>query len=337
MRAGNIELSLCAAAGAAAAGLAWSKYERGHFVTEELVFSSSKIKEPAILVFLSDLHDNTFGEKNEKLLKEIKRIHPDAVLIGGDTMVTKPGRADLSRTKELLQGISRLSCPVFYANGNHEQRMQRDRGVYGSMYDEFRKLLEEYQVNYLQNKTVQWRDDIAVSGVDIAWKYYQDFHPDSMVPSYLARRLGKAESERFQKTVQWRDDIAVSGVDIAWKYYQDFHPDSMVPSYLARRLGKAESERFQILLAHSPLFFDAYAGWGADLSLAGHFHGGTIRLPGLGGVMTPQYQFFHPFCGGVFEQNGRWMLVSRGLGTHSINIRIGNRPQLAVIRLEPKS
>ena len=290
MRAGNIELSLCAAAGAAAAGLAWSKYERGHFVTEELVFSSSKIKEPAVLVFLSDLHDNTFGEKNEKLLKEIKRIHPDAVLIGGDTMVTKPGRADLSRTKELLQGISRLSCPVFYANGNHEQRMQRDRGVYGSMYDEFRKLLEEYQVNYLQNKTVQWRDDIAVSGVDIAWKYYQDFHPDSMVPSYLARRLGKAESERFQ-----------------------------------------------ILLAHSPLFFDAYAGWGADLSLAGHFHGGTIRLPGLGGVMTPQYQFFHPVCGGVFEQNGRWMLVSRGLGTHSINIRIGNRPQLAVIRLEPKS
>ena len=290
MRAGNIELSLCAAAGAAAAGLAWSKYERGHFVTEELVFSSSKIKEPAVLVFLSDLHDNTFGEKNEKLLKEIKRIHPDAVLIGGDTMVTKPGRADLSRTKELLQGISRLSCPVFYANGNHEQRMQRDRGVYGSMYDEFRKLLEEYQVNYLQNKTVQWRDDIAVSGVDIAWKYYQDFHPDSMVPSYLARRLGKAESERFQ-----------------------------------------------ILLAHSPLFFDAYAGWGADLSLAGHFHGGTIRLPGLGGIMTPQYQFFHPFCGGVFEQNGRWMLVSRGLGTHSINIRIGNRPQLAVIRLEPKS
>ena len=44
MRAGNIELSLCAAAGAAAAGLAWSKYERGHFVTEELVFSSSKLK-----------------------------------------------------------------------------------------------------------------------------------------------------------------------------------------------------------------------------------------------------------------------------------------------------
>lgn len=294
MRAGNKELSLWAAAGAAAgaavAGLAWSRYERGHFVTEESVFSSSKIRRPAVLVFLSDLHDNAFGEKNENLLEEIKRIHPDAVLIGGDTMVIKPGRADLSRTGELLQGISRLSCPVFYANGNHEQRMQRDRGVYGSMYDEFRELLADYQVEYLQNKTVSWRDDIEVSGVDIAWKYYQDFHPDSMTSSYLTRRLGNADSDKFQ-----------------------------------------------ILLAHSPLFFDAYADWGADLSLAGHFHGGTIRIPGLGGVMTPQYQFFHPYCGGVFEQNGRWMLVSRGLGTHSINIRIGNRPQLAVIRLEPKS
>ena len=294
MRAGNTELSLWAAAGAAAgaaaAGLAWSRYERGQFVTEESVFSSSKIRRPAVLVFLSDLHDNAFGEKNENLLEEIKRIHPDAVLIGGDTMVIKPGRADLSRTRELLQGISLLSCPVFYANGNHEQRMQRDRGVYGAMYDEFRELLADYQVEYLQNKTVSWRDDIAVSGVDIAWKYYQDFHPDSMTPSYLTRRLGNADPDKFQ-----------------------------------------------ILLAHSPLFFDAYADWGADLSLAGHFHGGTIRIPGLGGVMTPQYQFFHPYCGGVFEQNGRWMLVSRGLGTHSINIRIGNRPQLAVIRLEPKS
>ena len=294
MRAGNTELSLWAAAGAAAgaaaAGLAWSRYERGHFVTEESVFSSSNIRRPAVLVFLSDLHDNAFGEKNENLLEEIKRIHPDAVLIGGDTMVIKPGRADLSRTRELLQEISRLSCPVFYANGNHEQRMQRDRGVYGAMYDEFRELLADYQVEYLKNKTVSWRDDIAVSGVDIAWKYYQDFHPDSMTPSYLTRRLGNADPDKFQ-----------------------------------------------ILLAHSPLFFDAYADWGADLSLAGHFHGGTIRIPGLGGVMTPQYQFFHPYCGGVFEQNGRWMLVSRGLGTHSINIRIGNRPQLAVIRLEPKS
>ena len=97
----------------------------------------------------------------------------------------------------------------------------------------------------------------------------------------------------------------------------------------------SDHDRFQILLAHSPLYFEQYADWGADLTLSGHFHGGTIRLPLLGGVMTPQYQFFLPWCGGEFEKDGRKMLVGRGLGTHSINIRLNNISQLLVIKLLP--
>ena len=84
---------------------------------------------------------------------------------------------------------------------------------------------------------------------------------------------------------------------------------------------------------HSPLYFHACRHWGADLTLAGHFHGGTIRIPGLGGVMTPQYQFFLPWCAGSFEQEGKWMAVGRGLGTHSINIRLNDMPQLLVVHL----
>ena len=95
-------------------------------------------------------------------------------------------------------------------------------------------------------------------------------------------------------------------------------------------------EKFQILLCHSPLFFDACRKWGADLTLSGHFHGGTIRLPYLGGVMTPQFQFFLPWCAGTFEENGKTMIVSRGLGTHSINIRLNNKPQLVVVDLKKK-
>ena len=50
--------------------------------------------------------------------------------------------------------------------------------------------------------------------------------------------------------------------------------------------------------------------------------------------MTPQYQFFLPWCAGDFEQQGKRMVVSRGLGTHSINIRLNNRPQLVVVYLK---
>lgn len=73
----------------------------------------------------------------------------------------------------------------------------------------------------------------------------------------------------------------------------------MPSDYIEKKAGKADPDHFQILLAHSPLYFDACAKWGADLTLSGHFHGGTIRLPGLGGVMTPQYQFSFPGAPGL--------------------------------------
>ena len=105
---------------------------------------------------------------------------------------------------------------------------------------------------------------------------------------------------------------------------------------MERALGQPDEKRFSILLAHSPVFFEEYAAWGADLTLSGHFHGGTIRLPVLGGVMTPQYQFFYPRCAGEFtDEKGRRMLVGRGLGTHSINIRFCDKPQVLVVKLKP--
>ncbi len=272
----------------AAIGLVRSQYERQHFVVEKTIIRSPKIKQKHRIVFLSDLHDNEFGTGNQALLKAIRAAEPDFVLIGGDTMVVKPGAANLRVTRELLSGLSKLSCPVYYGNGNHEQRMQQERDVYGSLYSEFRQLLKEMGVHYLSDETA---------------------FPE--------------------------EDLAVSGLNIGKRFYRDLVPEQMDKGYIRRRLGEADTKRFHILLAHSPLFLDAYTGWGADLALAGHFHGGTIRLPFLGGVMTPQYQFFLPWCAGTFEKDGRHMIVSRGLGTHSINIRFGNKPQVVVVELRP--
>lgn len=270
-----------------AGGLLRSQYEREHFVTEETVIRSPKLQKPARLVFLSDLHDKEFGKNNESLLREISRIAPDAILIGGDTMVAKEGKAKLDVTRRLIAGLSGI-CPIYYGNGNHEQRLRKERDTYGTLYHDFRQILKKYGVVYLSNESVWIREDIRISGLDL------------------------------QKV-----------------FYDDFCRKKLPVSYLERRLGKAEQEGFQILLAHSPLFWDTYAQWGADLSLAGHFHGGTIRLPLVGGVMTPQYQFFHPYCAGTFEQKQHYMIVSRGLGTHSVNIRFCNKPQIAVVKLAP--
>ena len=135
-------------------------------------------------------------------------------------------------------------------------------------------------------------------------------------------------------------DIRITGLDLDARFYKKIFfgkKARMGETYVERKVGRAaKGDVFQILLAHSPLYFSEYARWGADLTLAGHYHGGTIRIPRLGGVMTPQYQFFLPECAGTFRRGEKIMVVSRGLGTHSINIRINNKPQLVVLKLRPQ-
>ena len=113
-----------------------------------------------------------------------------------------------------------------------------------------------------------------------------------------------------------------------------------------KKIGRADIERlvkpgedndFELLLAHNPIYLDAYAAWGADLVLSGHLHGGTIRIPGLGGLMTPQFQFFSPYTRGQLKKGKTNMVVSAGLGTHSINVRLNNRPEAVVIRLKAEN
>ncbi|MFR8015104.1 MAG: metallophosphoesterase [Clostridiaceae bacterium] len=132
-------------------------------------------------------------------------------------------------------------------------------------------------------------------------------------------------------------DIRIYGLDLPKSAYLP-RSGEIPEGLLKETLGEPDPEKFCLLLAHSPLFFEEYAAWGADLTLSGHFHGGTIRLPLVGGVMTPQYQFFYPRCAGYFELPGRGreksrMIVGRGLGTHSINIRLNDKPQVVVVRL----
>lgn len=130
------------------------------------------------------------------------------------------------------------------------------------------------------------------------------------------------------------EDIELYGLNLKKEYYHPGYP-KMEVGYMKCALGNASLDKFTILLAHSPMFFQEYAEWGADLTLSGHFHGGTIRLPFVGGVMTPQYQFFFPWCAGQFHaENGKSMIVGRGLGTHSINVRLNDKPQVIVVNIK---
>lgn len=130
-------------------------------------------------------------------------------------------------------------------------------------------------------------------------------------------------------------NIAVCGAQIDRDYYRHFRRAPMEPSYLQKLLGTPDREKFQLLIAHNPVYFDAYADWGADLVVSGHVHGGIMRLPFLGGVLSPSLTLFPRYDGGIFREHGSTMILSRGLSSHTIPIRIFNPGELIVIELAP--
>ncbi|MGN0306705.1 MAG: metallophosphoesterase [Lachnospiraceae bacterium] len=136
-----------------------------------------------------------------------------------------------------------------------------------------------------------------------------------------------------QKT---KENIQISGLEIDRRFYSHFKLELMSQEYLNQTLGKADRSRYQILLAHNPDYFDRYAAWGADLVLAGHVHGGIMRLPLLGGVISPALKLFPRYDGGMFRQGESVMILSRGLGMHTLPVRIFNPGELVLITLSPE-
>lgn len=131
-------------------------------------------------------------------------------------------------------------------------------------------------------------------------------------------------------------NIRIYGSEIDRRFYKRFKQYPMEPDYMKEILGEADGDYFNILLAHNPQYFKEYAGWGADLTLAGHIHGGLVKLPILGGVVSPMVSFFPKYDGGTFFENGKEMILSRGLGTHTIPIRMFNPGELNIITIKGK-
>ena len=129
--------------------------------------------------------------------------------------------------------------------------------------------------------------------------------------------------------------LAVSGLEIDSVFYKR-RPPVMGEGLVKMHLGDADREVFQLLLAHNPKYFENYANWGADLVLSGHVHGGTVRFFGKKGVIGTDFRLFPKYCGGIYEEGDSKMIVSRGLGTHTIKVRIGNKPELIYVKILAK-
>ncbi|MCQ2494713.1 MAG: metallophosphoesterase [Lachnospiraceae bacterium] len=134
------------------------------------------------------------------------------------------------------------------------------------------------------------------------------------------------------------DDLGVEiiGLELARNHFIRFKPEPIEAGELDGAIGKPDKKKYSILIAHNPDFFEDYVKYGAELVLSGHIHGGIVRIPLVNkGVLSPNVSFFPKYDAGEYTKGKTSMVVSRGLGVHTIPFRMFNPGDLVVIDFEP--
>lgn len=267
-----------------------NKRELGRFQVTTYNITSFKLaglKSKKKIIFLSDLHNCSYGKENQELLDAIIEAKPDLILIGGDMLVRKDGCSHIE-TLIFLQELPQV-CPVYYANGNHEQKLKEYPDRYQQSYQDYKERLLHMGIHLLENESANIVLDNA----------------------------------RLQ----------ITGLEIPIEGYRRLHRMKLSLSDVEERIGKS-TEDYQILLAHNPRYVQVYKDWGADLILSGHLHGGVMRLPGIGGVIGPDLTIFPKYSGDLYQEGDTSIVVSKGLGVHSIPIRLFNPAEMIVLEIE---
>ena len=290
------------------------------FVVRRYTVRSGAVRSPVRIVFIADLHEKDYGGGNEDLVREIAALQPDMILVGGDLIISGKVKSHsrksdgpagnggansaeaewMKNSIALMKKLSRI-CPVWFVRGNHESRLS-----YVEELREFEALfkaeMEAAGVHYIENSCVD--------------------------PGEVCS--GCADS-----------GIRLQGLELPMDYYTKFKKTALSVEDLENLIGKPDPSVFTILLTHSPVYFETYVLWGADLCLCGHVHGGLMRLPLIGGVMGTRPNLFPKYSGGRYfyrtgEQDGNragTMVLTCGLGMHTLPIRIFNPGEISVIEL----
>lgn len=124
------------------------------------------------------------------------------------------------------------------------------------------------------------------------------------------------------------DRIALLGAEDSNGY-----ADQKTVQELADQVRQEQGAVYEILLSHRNNHYEQYTQARVDLTLAGHAHGGLIRLPGTDGLVGPKRELFPQYTAGLYDLSYGQMVVSRGLGNQFPCFRLLNRPDVPLVVL----
>lgn len=244
---------------------------------------------------LSDLHSKEFGENDKNLINSINKINPDLILVTGDMFTV----SDISINMKVEKLIP---------------------------YRLLSQLAPYYKIIYISGNHEE-RKDIIYNGEDYTTR---DRTKNNAYNRYRNKLeyLGVIFLENSYTKIYAKNNNRISDfINVYGVYYESMEKDEY---YQSITLDKT---KFNIMLCHDPKYFDTFANMGFDLVLSGHVHGGIIRLPLIGGLLSPDRTFFPKYDKGIYKINSSYMNVSAGLGD-SIIKRTFNPPEINVLLLK---
>ncbi len=118
-----------------------------------------------------------------------------------------------------------------------------------------------------------------------------------------------------------------AGLNLAGVDYQKMHG-----VYLPGAEKLVVPGAFNVLLSHNPDVFPVAVRQGYQFVVAGHTHGGQVRVEILHQDLNVA-RFFTRYVDGLYREGAASIFVSRGIGTIAIPTRLGAPPEVALLRL----
>ena len=265
--------------------------------------SSLKVNNKIRVIQISDLHNCSYGKNNSKLVDRARKLKPDMIIYTGDIVESKAKSNDkaISLCKELSD-----VAPSYYIYGNNEVEIYYDNPLTQESLDKkFGFNDETREPGKLTEITDELTKKLEDSGVKVLKNKYDTI------------TVGTTEVDVY--------GVLTSNPSSFWSYSGESFDEYIY----------SDENHLKITAIHEPLLLEEYFpdSWG-DLVIAGHNHGGTVKIPMVGPLYTRDGGLLPDRGGhyvyGRYEVQGRPLIISSGLENKNI-FRINNQPELVII------
>lgn len=262
-----------------------------------------KANEKIRIIQITDLHNSSYGEDNAHLIERVEKLKPDIIVYTGDCI--EPNEDSVKATVRLCSALSEVA-PSYYIYGNNEIEL-----VYGYALtqDALDEKLGFDKDNREPEKLLEIKDSFEEKLEKVGVKVLKN-ETDSI-------KVGSTTVDIYGSLT--------SNPSAFWSYGGESFSDYLY----------SEENHLKITAIHEPFVFEEFEEdfWG-DLMLAGHTHGGIVKVPVLGPLYTHEGGLFPErsdcYVSGRYNISDGALIVSSGLDNGS-PFRINNKPELSII------